>query len=1217
MSGHPTTSNEEVQSEVKQQYGGSQMILPRVDNGRSLVPLTVPRIGLTFHIDLRHLYYAVGAGVPTFMLGAAASPNTVGALGAGAGVGLAAASGSAKVDRTIDTPIGLALSRLRELTTTRSFSLDSDEIFDYWSGGVPIHGIKRIFDDGTLEMWDGRLVTFIGMAGPNTEMATDSSIQSKSDGLTAGIRGDIEGDFSWYMTTGEELVDDFVELYKDTAYSERYAGDEFEMLREYLHDKIDYEQNVEPGRWRTREILTYAVVEVSPSEAQSASEQALSRVDQLREAMPGMTPTATGDEHSARISRQLQKRLDTRVDNMVGALTGTDGVEMSDVYRAGPTEVAMLASSYWGGSPIDMSVPNSGPSPADLSVWPSITEASSDKGPKSHRPTPVERQIEREHDTSNSELEGIIAGIERVDALSDDGTEATQEMQSPSEDDAGTPEEVFEGDTTSQQIAEYGVQLREHLLGDDGYEVDVGDSNLAPEQTAIAPTQFKTSEDGEYLVVGDEYVKTFWVTGWAPTPTPNLLEGLKRHEKLHPDSNSRANDVKFDMTIRMQDISRKEAKEYLAKVRNKLGIEIEDDPDEISTASLDSAADYYKAMSFLLETMPSLSPWRINGYVTVRAGEKQGIEEARHQLEQGYVKEDDADANLGRREVLDDTKDALFEALKSTSPGLIIRDEPGHIDTLFKSGFPASNDLYDQVKSVDRYQLSLSGSVGAMLPFKEKVPQEPNGVEYGRHRATGLKMYADHFQRGKAPHGIGIGDSGSSKTFSKGMQYLQWFLKEEGRTVVVADTMGGFRQFMDLLGDQANHIPVDSSTTVNPFAISAVTGATRGEDVQPGEMTFESAKEWLLNEVENQGGNPDEFKQTVEQLITKMYDLHDIDIDDPSTFDNGDPNMADFVETMDYLEENPEEATLGSSNSEIDDIVAEVKGLKRNLAGFSKLGRNSHMMGESDVSLEPGKFNYLDLESVESSSGGASESAMLQLMLKQVYELVKIAPKETVFLVDEAHLLLRTKWSLKFLSNSGVHWRHFLGRIDAISHRPGEFISGPEDPENLKDRFRSQAATTEFWNVDTFKREHAEEFFTGDSGNFNEDRYKYVKNQAVTGESDKPFSTSIVKFADLDGWYTNHIRSGPIVTAFHSWEPDDHGPFEPYFQAIIDGYSIAEYEDLYEAGETPAQLESQSEATTPEPVSPPQPAATDGGTNQPEERPRDEKGRFISTEGDD
>lgn len=1245
MNAH-ANSNGSNSGDQSQGSGHTRYILPRADIGKTTYPITLKRWDFSYPLDLRHLFWGVGTGLPTYLPSALlADPLT--AAGAAGGIGLTAAVGSAQVDRTINKPMDIVKNSVRKVSLSRAFPMGSDQLLNYWGNGVPIHGIKRIYDDGTVERFDGSLFAFIGMAGPNMENETDSIKESTTDGTTSGIRTSIEGDFCWYMTTAEEAIDATVQKYRDAVQSDRFGGPEFELLREYLYDKIEHEQTVEPSIWRTREMLSYAVVEVSPSTNAAAKAAALDRADSLREYMPGMGTDDSGrsrgsESHSSRLSRKHKNRLDDHVSNMMQALTSTRGVDKTDVYQAGPTEVSMLAADYWGGIDIDTKLWGADaeegpriPAAVDLAVFPSADEAMTGEGPRSHRPTPVERRLEKQYQKRpgsgfESEAERLIAGIDRIDDLTDGVDESVTEdveMQSPDTDDVDTPSEAFDDEGPAvKEIAQYATELREFILGDSGHEVDAdtlereASGEPLPEEQAITPNRFKPSEDGEYLKVGDEYVKTFWVTGWTPSPQPDLLEGLKRHEELHPDPNSAATDAKFNVCIRVKQLSRKDAKHYLSNACRKLGIEINDNADEIDSWALDSKADYYRMMAFILETRPAVRPWWVNGYVTVRAGTKQGIEEAREQLKSGYADDEDATRRLGREDILEDTEKNVLNAIRTKSPGLTIKDEPGRIDELFASGFPTSRDHYDNSSGVNKYQLSFTGPLGAMYPFREKLPQEPDGIEYGRHRATGLKLSADPFSRGSAPHGIGIGDSGSSKTFSIGKRYLQWWAAKEGRTVVFCDTMGEFTQHVRAAGPYGNHVRVDGNTTINPFAISEVTGRTLGDNIQPGEKTFNAAQEWLLGEVAAQGGNPDRVRQTVEQLMEKMYQDAGIDIDDPSTFGNGNPNTLDFIETMDELEANPLEATLGESGSEADSIVEEIKYLKRNLSGFSKLGRNSHMLGESDVSLETGCVNYLDLSAIEDAEGGASTSAMLQLMLKQVYEVVKTAPEETVFVIDEAHLLLQTDWSLKWISQSGRHWRHFLGRILAISHRPDEFQSGPEDPKGHKDNIVSQAATKEFWNVEHFDRDEARPFFEDSEGNFNEEHYKFVKEHAETGDSDKPYSTSIVSFTDYDGWFTNNIRTGSIVEGFHAWDPGDHGKLEPYMQYMIDGGTVDEYELFLENDELPEEYitggeddiwiwSDDSVSRSPDPAEPAV-AATDGGNT--ETPPRDEKGRFIS-----
>lgn len=1091
----------------------------------------------------KHLFYGVPGGF-LFFFGVLSSPFTAGStlFWLTTGLGLPLAVLGMAISYSTDYEITTGIDRLRAgiRQIVRRWQLPKDHIE---TSVEPIHGVKRLFANGVAEMEDGRYVAFVRVSGRNTERQSADDANAMVQDLTAAIRREMEAPFDFFLTTFDTDVDAITTKYREQLHSERFGGDKWVYARNLLDDIVEYEQQ-EAAQWEARQLQSYIVVEVDPTD-----------VVKRRHADSGSAfSLGSGGQLNTRQRTQMRRRMHDRVSTAKAVASSVSGCSAEMV---GPSEHALLIAKYWAGTEHRQFTDESATQATNLSVWPDIRTAESDAheheqaDADSHRPgavdahldeqarTRVQDGVERgeEEDSDGPISMDVIAGVDHVDVAGDGGAsglEPTDEvveqlLQSPT--DAGPPAEIVD-DSEEAPTAAALARIREglfHPLAGDA----TGDARgvaSSPLQDALTPRTFDVHD--EYVEVGDQYACTYWLTGWHKQPSANFLQQLQTLKG-----------VDFDLRLRARPVEKADAIDRLKPKIKDIDADISErrQAQDIESEVMTEDIHYYQGMYKLLK-QTTARPFDLNGYLTIRVGSKRALDLAEGEIERGYESPDTLSLDVAKRRALEEAAETVLDVIEGT-PAELTAVSSSRADELFTSGCPGSRDVYDETSWKDHYTMVLDGALGTLFPFARSNVQEESGVEYGRSLHHGEKLVASQFERGGAGHKLTLADSGSGKTYHAGKQALRWWLAEEDRTVVFCDTMGGFYQHTKAV--HGNRIVIDGNTTINPLLIQETPGhVMEMKDVDPFGMARDAAVSWVLSIIKAQGGDPDEFTHLIGDIVTETYRTAGIYPDRPETHSRESPTMDDFIEQTTEMLENATEYTLSGHAGEADELRQEVRQLLRKLVGFKKHGRYRNLIGESEVTLEPGEVNYLDLQQIE-GLGTADKSTMLQLMLRNVYEMVKRAPEETIFVIDEAHYLLHSEEMRPWLQQAARHWRHYNAGLWFLSHRPDEFISGDDDEEGHKDAIRGQCTTTEFFRLKDLDWE------VGDAFGLNQSQYTFVTSEAVTGEAEVGYSTGIVNFSDEEEWYTFEVSSGPFEDALLSYDPDKHGAFRPYIRSYV------------------------------------------------------------------
>ncbi|WP_126665148.1 VirB4 family type IV secretion system protein [Haloterrigena salifodinae] len=868
-----------------------------------------------------------------------------------------------------------------------------------------VHGVREIRRDGAAIMNDGRMVGLLRLESRNSDTETQSELQTVLSALSTRIDETLEHGFRYYSTTTEFDPSEVVGKYRDAAFSERLAGDDWAEARELLHDVSDWYEGREAPRWDAKQWRHYVVVSVGSEDVDTTGlDMSASVLDGIKEVFgSGSDAGVDEEEWYSRMSAALESRLE-RVSTVFGAVPGVE------VERVGPAENALLHSRYWSG---------------------------------------IEHNFENVKDIRQGRLEEILS----------------------------------------------------------------------------APSYDVTDE---YVRVGEQYCKTFWVSEWPVSPDPGFLRGL-----------TTMNGVDVDITLRARARDKEdteyELKHEIANIDADIE-ELEENTDIESIVVGDDMESYVQAYKVLHNT--SVRPWDLNGYITVRAGTREALERAETTIANG-VGSDDIDLDIEKRRALEDSCEDVRDVAESTPASLTLLSPDTRQRDLYVSGSPTAPDKYDEVSHRDRYTMVLGGTIGAAFPGLAAEIRHEDGVEWGRKLQDGSEVSANPFGVGGPGHALFIGDSGSGKTFSTLQKIIRWYLADDDRTVVLCDTFGDFEGITELLN--GTHVVLGGKDSINPLHLSKTPERLRDSGVDAFGMKIDGVNAFISGVLREQGVDAGEYTTLIKESAYETYRKAGIKPDDYSTHGLESPTMSDYIDTLREIANNPEGPALSESSMEVDEIESNAATLLRKLSGFQDGREYAELAGKGSAEITAGSVNYLDLQQME-NEGAVGKSVMLQLMLDRVYEAVQNAPGETLFLIDEAHYLLHSEETVEWLQRAARHWRHYNAGVWYASQSPSEFVSGPDDEDGHKDTIRKQATTIQFTQTDIEKE-------TADLFDLNDQQYEFIRKRATRGDSGQGFSEALIDFNSVEGWLRTRIRASDFETALLTYDPDDPIDLEEHIRA--------------------------------------------------------------------
>ncbi|WP_433631026.1 VirB4 family type IV secretion system protein [Halomicrococcus sp. NG-SE-24] len=987
-----------------------------------------------------------------------------------------------------------------------------------------IHGVKRIHEDGTAEMQDGRIATIARIKGRNTDLQETEESRPMIGRLRQAFDDRVDFDFQLYSTTAPFDPEELTEKYREQWLADTYASEEWKPARALLKNIIDWEEQMSKEAWQAREWQHYVVVQVDPDDVDlpdvATTDEDTGRsvgdwIDWLLELWLGVDRSSSDDEQGehwqARRSR-MQRKASRRRRHLREAFSKISGVETRNVEA---TEHALLLTRFWAGTEHEID-PAHVTEDVNASVWPHHNAT------ESHQPEAVK--------ADETAKPTAVADVEQVEAVADGGTQA--ETTTTATNTAHNDPADAHADQDDAANAGLFAQIREGLFnpGSSGGSDDETEGSLTQPnriQDLLAPEQYKEPED--LVVAGDQYCRTFWIGAWPTEPKEKFLQDLYT-----------LRGVDVDVSLRMQSLDRDYA---IDEVKHEIGSidaninERKQDANDLEALLMEDEIDPYVQMLKLLRHS-NAQPWKLSGYVTVRAGTRRALEEAEDLVEEDLVQEDQLTMDIAKRRALESACEKVTTVLESSPANLTLLSPSKRQGQLFESASPNGRNAYAEASHRQRRALTLSGTIAAAFPPTSKYIRQDDGMEHGRSTTNGSVVTADPFDPGPG-HKLTGGDSGSGKTTGALKQAIRWKLADPERTLIFCDTVGDFGPITDLLNGA--HITLDGDTTINPLHMEETPEEALEAGVKPFEMKFRQVTGLVLDIIAGSSTDIRErFKPLVKDAVRETLKDAGIKPGHPDTHKpERSPTMADFRETVKDMGNNPDEyVETEKEKMQIEDNAGP---LLRRIKGFSEDGEYASLTGESDARIQPGSITYLDLQQIEGLGSAADESTMLNLMLGQVYEAVKRAPDKTMFVIDEAHYLLESKEMLQWLQQAARHWRHYNAGLWFLSQHPNDFVEDEdEDKRKYKEAIRGQVNTVELYATEDLSDEAAEEY------GLNDRQAHYLRDKATAGQDGLGYTDCLVNYTEIQGWMRVEVRLSPLEQTIYTHNPDEDGPFDDY-----------------------------------------------------------------------
>lgn len=1165
----------------------SQLVPPRIDTRMDIKGIPISE-GLALVPGLA----IAGLGVLAYLLGTnGLALVVIGLVVMAAGLALVFSASSEYSSARDKAQSGFSFARLQS-----NLPLSEDD-----NAVDPIHGTSRIFANGMAETTSGELVGLVRANGRNTDLMTASEANTLVGQLSDGIDHDINDfDFQYYSTTQEVDPSEVADRYIEQAESNHYLDEKWLPARELLYDVADWYSNYNAANWGTTQWSHYFVVKVGPGDIDTISrqDQTKSRGAKIMDGLLGRG-SQSEDAKRKRMKQVLSRRLETIRADVLGSMSGASGEIV------GPEEHVLLLSEYYAGVEQNFGGIDAN-SQRKASVWPGANEMDEDDGrpAASQRPSAVDQDgnvplsqdqpgavgvpttpagsdpggegdpsVEsgsptyapshgtndtREvfEDEDEAEYADLMARVR--DKLFGDlwpnagrSAEQVRELEDRRERAVGERENIQEaleagevGQEDGQQaLAEIDQEIDElnTQLGDNDSEAEVetrhGSSDPLPEGRPIEDilsTEYDAPGDGVGKV-GDQLTKTFWVASTPKRPDSLFLQDLFTLTGIDIDVTTHVTARDKDYTI-----------DYLEHELASIDAEVVEREEEGSDMSSRAASDDSGAYVDMWRTLrnQNTQPWELSMYITVRVGERRTLDFIEQGIENGAVDEDDYSFEHEKRRALKQDCDRVLGVITSTPASLVVTSPPTRQKQLFESCAPGSENVYDRVSARSRTFLTMGGTVGAIFPFGSEHINEESGVEQGRSLQNGTSIIADPFDRGGAPHQLTIAKSGSGKTYSVGKRALRWYLADPERTLILCDTMGGFEGVTEVCNGE--HIVVDGSRTINPLDITKAQEEIVGADIDTFRMKIDEVTQFLSGLLRAQGTDPGDYIPVIEEILNKTYAKAGI-TSNPKTHGKQSPTMSDFIRTGIEMIDQGDGNNDGSSDSPFDherisakqsDITTE---LLAKLTGFKEDGKYQHLDGQTQGRIKPGEVTYLDLQQIEGSAN-AEKSTMLHLMLGQVYQTVKRAPKKSMFVIDEAHYLLHSPQMVNWLQRAARHWRHYDACMWFVSQSPQDFAPKSSEEGEGRDTITGQCSTIEFFRTPELDQEVGERF------GLNRNQIDFVREKATPGSAKQGFSQGLISFSDVPGWIRVQVSASVIEDAILTYDKRDDGAFAPYFE---------------------------------------------------------------------
>jgi hypothetical protein len=300
------------------------------------------------------------------------------------------------------------------------------------------------------------------------------------------------------------------------------------------------------------------------------------------------------------------------------------------------------------------------------------------------------------------------------------------------------------------------------------------------------------------------------------------------------------------------------------------------------------------------------------------------------------------------------------------------------------------------------WQTLPTDGVAALYPFVDESVLEPGGILVGLALADASPVFLNRWQHPSYSWGL-FGTTGAGKSFAAALFALRTRWVRPNVEITVLDPLGEFGAWTRALGGEVIAIAEGGAGRLNPLD-PVTTGGDRPEKAARVASMLRALFPSL----------GDEETVGLDTAITRLYDRG--------------PGVPTFDDLIREVERDP--------NS---------PGRLRTLLDVFRSGSLRSVNGPTNIVPGAGPVS-VDFR-------GVPEDHLpfhLSYLLDWAYGRLRSRPGEKLLLVDEAHLLVRSRATAEFLDRVVRHVRHFGAGLLLLSQSPEDFLATPEGRATLR-----------------------------------------------------------------------------------------------------------------------------------------------------------------------
>ncbi len=303
------------------------------------------------------------------------------------------------------------------------------------------------------------------------------------------------------------------------------------------------------------------------------------------------------------------------------------------------------------------------------------------------------------------------------------------------------------------------------------------------------------------------------------------------------------------------------------------------------------------------------------------------------------------------------------------------------------------------------WQTLPTDAVASLYPFADESVLEPGGVLVGLALSDASPVFLDRWKHSSHSWGI-FGTTGSGKTFTAGLLLLRTRWMRPGVEFTILDPLGEFSGLVRSLGGSVIPIAAGGRGRLNPLDPVTTGGDRREKAARVGAM--------------------------LRALFPSLDDLETVALDTAVSrlYARG-PEVPTFDDLLGEVERGPRETGR----------------LPRLLEVF-RSGSLGRLNGPTTLAEGSGPVS-VDFRGVPEDH----LAFHLSYLLDWAYGRLRSRPGEKILLIDEAHLLVRSRATAEFLDRVVRHVRHFAAGVLLVSQAPDDFLLTPEGRATLRNLY--------------------------------------------------------------------------------------------------------------------------------------------------------------------